>query len=265
MKTNSTLLSNVVVSAGIATAMLMICLPVAFVQFPIWLALILGFAIGVPLLVVGFLLHPESAISSKPNANFLPTQHELFGFGWAIIAFCAIMALNIAPFGIFAVTLFLLPGDSWPIVISRLAALWGAIAWWKWLPATKFAHGLFRGKVSDSFLNGLTGKQSPTPMNFVTAAIQKWEIEALASAVAYVAIAVAAFCVAFGVIDLNQPWIQRPVGRGKVRGFFKILAWLASHPNTTKAFAWSVCIASLTACFGVIKNVWNGQRKGSAF
>jgi hypothetical protein len=265
VKTNSTLLSNVVVFAGIATTMLTICLPVVFVQFPIWLALILGVALGVPLLVVGFLLHPESAITAKPNATFLPTQHELFGFGWAIIAFCAIMALIIAPIGILAVTLFLLPGDSWPIVISRLVALWGAIAWWRWWPAAKFANWLFRGKVSDSFLDGLTGEQSPRPMNFITAAIKKWEIEALASAVAYVAIAVAAFCVAFGVIDLNQPWIQRPVGRGKVKGFLTILAWLASHPNTTKAFAWSVCIASLMACFGVIMNVWNGLRKGSAF
>lgn len=94
--------------------MLMICLPVVFVQFPIWLALVLGFAIGVPLLVAGFLLHPESAISIKPNATYLPTQNELFGFGWAIIAFCTIMALIVAPIGILAVTLFLLPGDSFP-------------------------------------------------------------------------------------------------------------------------------------------------------
>ena len=78
MKANSTLLSNVVVFAGIATAMLMICLPVVFVQFPIWLALVLGFAIGVPLLVVGFLLHPESAMVAGYEIRELVVSRQGF-------------------------------------------------------------------------------------------------------------------------------------------------------------------------------------------
>jgi hypothetical protein len=258
MKTNSTHLSNVVVFAGIATTMLMICLPVVFVQFPIWLSLMLGVAIGVPLLVVGFLLHPESIIS-HPNEPFLPTKDKLVEYGWASIAFCTLLALVIAPIGILGATIVLLPGDSWPIVVLRLVACCGAIAWWRWSPAMEYTKGLFRGKVSDSLLDGITGNESPDSTNVVTAAIRKWEFESLFSVVAYFSFAAAAFCLAFEVINLNQPWIQRPIGRGKIRGILRILAWLASHPNTTKAFAWCVCIAAIMACFGKIKALCNGK------
>lgn len=248
MKTNSTLLSNVVMFTGIATTMAMICLPVFFVQFPIWLSLILGIAIGVPLLVVGFRLHPESVISKNPNEPFLPTKVKLVEYAWAFIAFCTILALVIAPIVILGATIVLLPGDSWPIVVLRVVACCGAIAWWTWSPpVAEIANRLFRGKVSDSLLNSLTGNESPESTNFVTAAIKKWEFESLFSVVAYFSIAIAAFCLAYEVINLNQPWIQRPIGRGKVRGILRILAWLASHPNTTKAFAWCVCIGSIMA------------------
>ncbi|MFN7731816.1 MAG: hypothetical protein ACK5OB_07935, partial [Pirellula sp.] len=111
--------------------------------FPVWLGVLVGAILGVPLLIVGMRLESQS-LESKANDEpkaFSPPPQTFRSFVWNASLSLFAFALAALPVAVFVPALWLLQGDGWStawlrsgIAVSMLAVLqhW-APACYRWM------------------------------------------------------------------------------------------------------------------------------------
>ncbi len=203
------------------------CVPFMLAAFyprvPIVISLIVGAILGTPLVVLGLWLHPNSSSDNRSARRFWPTQTEL----WGILGFLTFLGSFLIPLGILGVAAFLLPrGDDWGTVFIRIAFVIVAVLgcyWWVKFALKKLPQ-LFRGKISDDTLDAFTWEEPRHEPKTVTSAVLKnWQLPL---------IALIAFFVAFGVIDLSSPWLDMDGNGRRVRNLMRLIVWCRGNPNT---------------------------------
>ena len=131
------------------------------------------------------------------------------------------------------------PGDNWGTVGLRLSLLVlaaGGVYWWVNFTRRKLPD-LFRGKLSDETLGALTREEQGDEQKTATGAVLKnWELPL---------IAILAFCVAFGVIDFNNPWLNMNGASPRARGLVRLIAWCCGNPNTLVSLSVLVGLGAL--------------------
>lgn len=227
------LLSRLYIFGGIAAIAGPLCAAAFYPQFPIWLAVLVGAAVGCPLLVVGFRLDPTADPKSSGSGRFWPSRSE----AWSLVELLGLAAARAAPVIIFLPLLWLVPaGDDWPIVALRILLLTTAIGvcyWWFELGKNK-RSSLFRGKLSDGTRDELAVAERQKPDNPKDAAVRNWEL---------LVVAAFAFLVAAWLLYFNNPGPVLDAAPRRLRGAVKILQWCRGNPNTV------VSSAVLVGCF----------------
>jgi hypothetical protein len=228
------LLSRLYMLGGIAAIAGPLCAAAFYPQFPIWLAVLTGAAIGCPLLVIGSRRDPTADLKPSGSGRFWPTSSE----AWSMVELLALAAARAAPVIIFLLLLWLVPtGDDWPIVALRIMLLTTAIGvcyWWFEFGKNKRSN-LFRGKLSDRTIDELAvAERRKKPDNPKNAAVRNWEL---------LVVAAFAFFVAAWLLNFNNPGPVLDAGPRRLRGVVKILQWCRGNPNTV------VSSAVLVGCF----------------
>ena len=215
-------------------------LPIKFWQMPVWLAIVIGVFAGAPVLMIGLKMHPESKASDREGKrSFWPTLAERWGM-LGLLVFAA--TILVPPFLFVAIMSVIPPGDGWGIVTIRvltLAAFLGGFMWWIGFARTNLIE-LFRGKISDATLVSFKPTTEPEPKSFAASVSANWPLVVLAAI---------ALCVAFGQIQLDNPWLNVGNGSRRFRGIAKMLIWCRGNPNTVASTSGLIGFGAL-AIFG---------------
>ena len=235
MNNKSKLLSHLVVYGAMALIVATICAAAFNPQIPIWLAVLVGIAIGAPLLVIGFRLHPGPSPDSSIGTSGLPSRDvdasKQFWLSrtemWGVIGLLTFLASISVPLLLFLPLFLLLPaGDNWTNVILRIVSVTVIIcvsSWWIGF-ARKNLPTLFRGKLAESTIDSFVALQSPKePGSTKEAVLINWQL---------LVIVAIAFLVVSGVINLKNLALQPNVGPRHFRGWVHILIWCRGNPNT---------------------------------
>ena len=233
MQLNSDLLlTRLYIVGGIGAIAGSLCVTAFYPQYPIWLAVLVGAAIGCPLLIMGFRMDPAS--KPTPWGRFWPTTSEAWGM-LGLLAYAVVLSV---PVVLFLLLFWLVPaGDNWPIVALRILLVTIAIGiTYGWFEFAK--HRLsqpFRGKLPDATIDALTTtKRVEEPSSAKDAAVKNWEL---------LAVAVGAFLLAAWVMSFNHPGPVLEAGPRRVRGAVWLVQWCRGNPNTV------VSSAILAGCF----------------
>ncbi len=188
------LLSRTCMFGALAAIAAPLCIAAFNPQFPIWLAILAGAAIGCPLLFISFRLDPSADPATA--SRFWPSPSDARGM-LGLIAYAATFS---PPVILFLSLLWLIPaGDDWPIVAVRILLVTTAIAvsyWWFVYAQQKLCR-LFRGKLSDATIDAFANAERPEePTSARQAAVRNWEL---------LVVAVSAFLVAAWILNFNIP------------------------------------------------------------
>lgn len=230
--------SIIALTAGSVVVLGAIVLPMAFPRLHIGLSVTIGVILGASLLLTGALLNRSAERSAGAERQFWPMATELWGFLAAVCFFSRFLA----PMCLFGALSYLLPtGDGWFIVAVRIAFLGLALAsllWWVRFADRTFPE-FFRDRVSDeAFKHWMHREPAAEPESIPAAIREYWQLAV---------IAVVAFCVAWGVVDWDAPWLALDVGPQRFRSIVRIISWCRGNPNTVISTAWFVGIAATGA------------------
>lgn len=209
--------------------------------FPMWLGVLVGSILGVPLLIVGMRMESQSL---DPNAQeepkaFLPTAQTFQSFVFNASLSLLAIAVAALPVALFAPALWMLQGDQWStawlrsgIAVSMLAVLQ------HWVPACyRWMLIRFQSTLTDDRKAAFRDTARPRGTT-LRAFLKEHGLE--------IAWLIVALVVSSGLIAIPN----LPVGgRGRGRGLALVLQWLAAHPHTvTASIAWTVL---KIACDGI--------------
>jgi len=226
----SSIASAFAIALGFVAFLIPVWICISYPNVPIVVAMALGAIIAAPLLVLGFRIHPESSAKDRTR-HFLPAQSET----WSMASMWALAVADIMPPVLCIAIAYLLPaGDDWGLVALRLSLLVIAgcawVGWRMWVRPR--IETWFRGKISDDVIEKTDRNEHQDIPRIGIAS--EWNTWGLAL------IAIPAFCVVFGVIDFDSPWldsdVERSRGQGRVLALF--IAWCRANPNTV----WSAAL-----------------------
>ncbi len=234
-KPQSSVISKIVVFSGIALMCAPVCLAASDPRLPIGVAVVVGLALGVPMLVWGFRLHPNHVSTDCSSRHFWPKPNE----AWGILGFLTFFLSYLAPFCVFIPLFRMLPaGDDWGLVMIRIVLVVASVCctwWWITFAQKKFPEK-FGGRISDELVNSFRVSQTPVePVGILPAAREHWQL---------VVVAITAFLVATGVVDFNDPWLKIDAGPRRLRGIVRLLVWCRGNPNMVRS---SSLVAGLAA------------------
>jgi hypothetical protein len=222
-------LGRALVFSGIAAICGCIALSAFNLWFPLWLGVLIGSILGVPLLIVGMRMESQSldpTANAEPKA-FLPTARTFRAF--VVNASLSLFAFVLAalPVAVFAPALWLLQGDGWStawlrsgIAVSMLVVLQ------HWVPACyRWMLARFESTLTDDRKAAFRDTATPSEIS-LRAFLMEHRLE---------------FAWLLLVAVLVSGWIAIPNlpvgGRGRGRGLALALQWLAAHPNTVATSA----------------------------
>lgn len=217
-------------------------LTVVFPQLHIAFAVAIGAVLAGPLIVLGLRLHPQATVETVEGGvskRFWPDGAEARDLFWGVVGFITLAVCLLMPCSVVVLVWARLPpGDNWNVVGVRLLFFTSAYcgcSWWLGVCSRTIAPW-FRGKVPDSFVDSFSRKEVPVePATVKDAAAKHWQLAV---------IAMVAFFLAAGAINLNGLGLQ-PVARpGRVRTIVAAVMWCQAHPNTTRATAILVAVAA---------------------
>jgi hypothetical protein len=190
-------------------------IPVHYPRVSIGMAIAIGATVGIPFIILGLLLDPKSTNADGTEKHFWPTKAEMKRVAWGFVAIMTLQAVVLGPAAIVVSVGYLLPsGDTWDIVAVRLAfvvvSALGGVWWFKF--TCKTIPSWFRGKLSDKTLDTFIHVQ-PTeePATAMAAAKKRWKL---------VVVALAAFSVALGAIDITSAWLDMDVVPKRAFGLY---------------------------------------------
>lgn len=231
-------LGRALVFSGIAVICGCIALSAFNLWFPMWLGVLIGSILGVPLLIVGMRMESQSldpTAKDEPK-TFLPPPQTFRAF--VVNASLSLFAFALAalPVACFAPALWMLQGDGWStawlrsgIAVSMLFVLQ------HWVPACyRWMLARFEGVLIDERKTAFRNAATPSETS-LRAFLMDHRLE-------FAWILLAAVLVSGWIAIPNLP----VGGRGRGRGLALILQWLAAHPHTVTASA--VCIVFKIAC-----------------
>jgi hypothetical protein len=226
----SSVASAFAIALGLVAFLIPVWICISYPNVPIVVAMALGAIIATPLLVLGFRIHPDASAKARNN-HFLPSQPEK----WSMASMWALAVADIMPPVLCIAIAYLLPaGDDWGFVALRLSLLVIAgcawVGWRMWVRPR--IETWFRGKTSNDVIE-ITDRHERQDIPR-TAIASEWNTWGLAL------IAIPALCVAFGLFDFDNPWLDSDVerSRGQGRVYALIIAWCRANPNTV----WSVSL-----------------------
>lgn len=214
-------------------------LVVVFPQLHIAFAVAIGAVLAGPLFALGLRVHPQATVEDGGSKRFWPDGSEARELFWGVVGFVTLAVCLLTPFFVAVKVWARLPaGDNWNVVGVRLlffTAAYCGCSWWFGV-CSKTVAPWFRGKIPDGFVDSFSRKDVPVePATVKDAAAKDWQLAV---------IAVVAFFLATGAINLNGLGLQ-PVARpGRVRTIVSVLIWCQGHPNTTCATAALVAVAA---------------------
>jgi hypothetical protein len=246
---DTSLKSQVLVFAAVTLMAAPLCLAAFNPSLPIWLAILLGSVLGGPVLLMSTRLERRNANSDcakkvvDPPAHFLPTKTE----AWGMVGLLVFVGTIFLPIGLLAL-LFLLPeGDGWAIAFVRaiLLSLWIAFTLW-WYPFAKNRFPeFFRGKISDANLDSFKISEPVVePTSIIAAVRQHWQLPIMAAT---------AFCIAWGVVNLDDSILKVHDGPRRVRGLIWLFTWCRGNPNTVCSSAVLIGVGLIAAFANFIR------------
>ncbi|MFO0976762.1 MAG: hypothetical protein U0996_10215 [Planctomycetaceae bacterium] len=224
---------------GLSIVIAALVMTIVFPQWNVWVAVAVGALVGGPFIVLGLRLHPQATVEDGGSKRFWPEGSEARELFWGIVGFMTLTVCLLTPlFVAVKVWASLPPGDNWNVVGVRLlffTAAYCGCSWWFGV-CSKTVAPWFRGTIPDGFVDSFTRKEVPVePTNVKDAAAKNWQLAV---------IALFAFFLATGAINLNGLGLQ-PVARpGRVRTIVSAIIWCQAHPNTTRATAALVAVAA---------------------
>lgn len=177
----------------------------------------------------------------NPNPKpFWPTREEGRHLLWGCAFFATFFALIFGPIVIGSIVIPLLPsGDGWGIVTARLVLVAAvALAWYRWGKSIVISIPTwFHGRISNELYGLLTRDEPPDePKSATAAAFKNWQLAA---------VALAAFCIAYGVVALDNPLLDLDVGPKRTRSLVHMIQWCRGNPNTVVSSSVLVGVAAL--------------------
>lgn len=238
-KETSQFFSTLAMVSGIVVFVGSLLLVVVFPQLHIAFAVAIGAVLAGPLFALALRLHPQATVEDGGSKRFWPEGAEARDLFWGIVGFITLTVCLLTPFFVAVKVWASLPaGDNWNVVGVRLlffTAAYCGCSWWFGV-CFKTVAPWFRRKIPDGFVDSFSRKEVPVePTNVKEAAAKDWQLAV---------IALFAFFLATGAINLNGLGLQ-PVARpGRVRTIVAAIIWCQAHPNTTRATAALVAVAA---------------------
>jgi hypothetical protein len=236
------------VFSGIAVICGCIALSAFNLWFPMWLGVLIGSILGVPLLIVGMRMESQSLepTAKEEPKTFLPSPQTFRSFVWNASLSLFAFALAALPVAVFAPALWLLQGDGWStawlrsgIAVSMLVVLqhWGP-ACYRWMLVR------FESTLNDDRKAAFRDTARPRGTT-LRAFLMEHVLE-----FAWILLAVVLLS---GVIPIPNIQIGGPQFRGRRanrnRSLTLALQWLSAHPHTvTASIVWMVL---KIACDGI--------------
>lgn len=237
----SSIASSLATLVGVIVIMsLTVTLTLAYPLLHPGIAIAIGLVLGTPFIALALHLDPQSNPVDGATREFWPTRTEARSVLWGVIAVFTLLVCVLAPVGLFfALGYFLPSGDNWGVVTIRLlfvAFAFLSYCWW-FRFASKTMPKLFRNRLSDETIDSFMRSEPPEqPATVVAAATRNWHLPV---------VAFVAFCLAFGAIDFNSPWLQVHGGPRRTRGLVLLIQWCRGNPNTTRSSGLIVGTAAL--------------------
>lgn len=204
------------------------------------IAIAIGLVLGMPFIAWGLHLHPQSIPVDGASRGFWPTRTEARRVLWGVLAVFTLLFCILVPMALLVALGYFLPsGDNWGVVTLRLVFVAFSLLAYNWWFrfASKTMPELFRKRLSDETIDSFMRSEPPEqPANAVAAAKRNWQLPVAA---------LVALSLAFGVIDLNSPWLKIDAGPRRTRGLVLLIQWCRGNPNTTRSSGLIVGTAAL--------------------
>ncbi|MBL8813969.1 MAG: hypothetical protein JNM43_27620 [Planctomycetaceae bacterium] len=238
-KRTSQIYSTVATGLGMLIVCATLIATIAFPQLNVGVAVAVGALLGGPFLVLGMRLHPQATSEDEESRRFWPAGSEARDLFWGVVGFVTLAVCLLTPCLVAVLVWSGLPaGDNWNVVGVRLVFFTAAYCGWSWWlgACSRTVPHWFRGKLPDQFVDSFIRKETPDePATVKDAAAKNWQL---------LVVALVAFFLAAGAINLNGLGLQ-PIARpGRARTIVTMIIWCQAHPNTTRATAALVAVAA---------------------
>lgn len=223
-----------------------------FSLLPFCLSLLVGLALGVPLIGAASMLNQPASSQPQP---FFPSRESTIQFCWDLLLWVAFVSVPLA----LAPTFWLIPdGDSWLLAIVRLTllALFLLVSYFWIRYCRPLLNKWFRGRASDTAVDTIENlfmASEPKPFDLLA---ECW------NCLGILTIAVIGFSIVFGIIDFNDQWLQLNMnGPRRFRGLARLLMWCRGNPNSVWSTALLVGIGALGAFVYRVADLFRSWRR----